>query len=404
MQHLDEGTIHALLDGELSSVEAVAVEEHAQACAECAERLAGERLIQREAERMIADLDGPAAAARPAAAAGPAAPRPEYEALPAFGAPRTAGPPVVLVPEREEEPRGSLRYLGWAAMVAVAVGAGWFANNARQGPSTLPTSMPEIEQPRAAAAAPFAVDEADTALATPLAAAADSAAAGTLNDSAPLEEAAARPQEKPEVAAAPPAAVDAGVGRAAAARTDLAAREQERESQRQRAESTAAATARKTADAPARNELPVDAVTESRRTSRPAPTPAAAAPSPALQRTQSLEQQSQISMRIGLDEARRLLGDNPMHVIDGMRPEFVGMVPGRLVPGADPNEYVVRVVYVDDERRVIYLDQQRLSASRRQTGAARDSVPPDWVKGDVRLSLKGDVPQSVLRSLAEQVR
>jgi hypothetical protein len=108
-------------------------------------------------------------------------------------------------------------------------------------------------------------------------------------------------------------------------------------------------------------------------------------------------------MRIGLDEAQRLLG-GPMHVIDGLQPEFVGLVPGRLVRGANPSDYVVRVVYLDDQRRMIFLDQQRLDLTGRQMGMQRDTIPPEWVKGDVRLSLSGNISTESARALARRVR
>ena len=40
MQHLDDGTIHALLDGELTAEEAEALDQHVRYCAACADRLA----------------------------------------------------------------------------------------------------------------------------------------------------------------------------------------------------------------------------------------------------------------------------------------------------------------------------------------------------------------------------
>jgi hypothetical protein len=108
-------------------------------------------------------------------------------------------------------------------------------------------------------------------------------------------------------------------------------------------------------------------------------------------------------MRIGLDEAQRLLG-GPMHVIDGMRHELVGLVPGRLVRGANANDYVVRVVYLADDGRPFYLDQQRLDLTARQMGAQRDTVPPDWVIGEVRVSISGQVSAEAARALARRVR
>lgn len=108
-------------------------------------------------------------------------------------------------------------------------------------------------------------------------------------------------------------------------------------------------------------------------------------------------------MRIGLDEAQRMLG-SAVHVIEGMRPELVGLIPGRLVRGANASEYVVRVVYQDEEGRLIFLDQQRLDATARQMGAQRDTIPPEWVVGETFLSLSGEVGRETIRALAARVR
>jgi len=57
MQHLDEGTIHAWLDGELDAEEAARVEQHAAACAECAAAIAEARGLAAGASRILASLD-----------------------------------------------------------------------------------------------------------------------------------------------------------------------------------------------------------------------------------------------------------------------------------------------------------------------------------------------------------
>jgi hypothetical protein len=58
MQHPDEGTIHAWLDGALSDDEARAVEEHVSACTECAARAAEARGLVAGASRILGALDG----------------------------------------------------------------------------------------------------------------------------------------------------------------------------------------------------------------------------------------------------------------------------------------------------------------------------------------------------------
>ncbi|HEX7337863.1 MAG TPA: hypothetical protein VF252_11720, partial [Gemmatimonadales bacterium] len=114
----------------------------------------------------------------------------------------------------------------------------------------------------------------------------------------------------------------------------------------------------------------------------------------------TLEQRAQIYLRIGLDEAVRQLG-RPVHVIEGMSPQFIGLVQGRNVPGADNARPVVRVVYVDPRGRMILLDQQRLRAGQAP-GAASGSLR--WTLGDVMLYLHGEPGPDVLSSLQRRVR
>jgi hypothetical protein len=57
MQHLDEGTIHAWIDGALDSERASAVEAHVAACATCAAAVAEARGLVAGASRILAALD-----------------------------------------------------------------------------------------------------------------------------------------------------------------------------------------------------------------------------------------------------------------------------------------------------------------------------------------------------------
>ena len=57
MQHLDEGIIHAWLDGALPSAEAAQVETHAATCAECAARVAEARGLIAGSSRIVSALD-----------------------------------------------------------------------------------------------------------------------------------------------------------------------------------------------------------------------------------------------------------------------------------------------------------------------------------------------------------
>lgn len=57
MQHLDEGTIHAWLDGALAPNEATAAEAHAQSCEECARVVAEARGLIAASSRILGALD-----------------------------------------------------------------------------------------------------------------------------------------------------------------------------------------------------------------------------------------------------------------------------------------------------------------------------------------------------------
>jgi anti-sigma factor RsiW len=57
MQHLDEGTIHAWLDGALDAEESARVEEHTAACATCAAAVADARGLVAGASRILSALD-----------------------------------------------------------------------------------------------------------------------------------------------------------------------------------------------------------------------------------------------------------------------------------------------------------------------------------------------------------
>lgn len=431
-EHLDDGLIHALLDGELSGEELASARAHVLACEACSARVAEERLLAGEAERLIAELDEPVGAS-----VGGSMPLPE--------SPTVKGPPVVLIPHVAEETnrwqrrRGPSRAVGIAATIAIAAGAGIFALQSSSGPDAFGTDsvvsdmapLPAPDErafaltdsgvaPPAPEAAPSgaglgvaAVESRETDPPAELAERdaptnpsrdADAGSAGARQELTTPSPSAAQAKARENLAASTPAARTPparDLGRAAPVteRAERAA-EPEREASAARDEEAApVAQAR-----PRTVSGAASAANESRRRDSvgvtAAPAPSVPAPRPA---SLSIEQRSQITMRIGLDEAQRLLG-SPMHVIEGLQPEFVGLVPGRIVRGANPSDYVVRVVYLDENRRLIFLDQQRLDLTGRQMGMQRDTIPPEWVKGDVRLSLSGEISAEAVRALARRVR
>lgn len=105
MSHVDEGALHAYLDGALDeypSAEAETIRTHLDACAECAERLEAERRIRSDAHALLG-------------LAAPEVEVPSFEELRAY----------VQRTRRQRRGISRLQRLGWAASIVVALGAGW---------------------------------------------------------------------------------------------------------------------------------------------------------------------------------------------------------------------------------------------------------------------------------------
>lgn len=105
MSHVDEGALHAYLDGALDEypvAEAERIRAHLDECPECAERLEGERRIRSDAHAML----------------GLAAPEVEVPSLEELRA-------YVDRTRRRRPGMSRMHRLGWAASVVLAIGAGW---------------------------------------------------------------------------------------------------------------------------------------------------------------------------------------------------------------------------------------------------------------------------------------
>src|SRR5687767_8204929 len=128
MPHLDEGTLHALLDGELEVAEVKEIQTHLGACAACGSRLQDVKQFLAEADSLVGALETPAGAPRPGRApAPPPEARPQAPDTGPWREPVWDAPPQLLLPENSEE---VLRRRRWnrrfrlAAMVALVLGAG----------------------------------------------------------------------------------------------------------------------------------------------------------------------------------------------------------------------------------------------------------------------------------------
>ena len=393
MLHLDEGVVHELLDGELDLAEAETVRRHLAECGDCLRLYREAQEVVSEADRVIASLDD----APPELNEGL---EPEIGLRAPPAANEGAGAPVVLMPTgaqaprwRRMRPRNGL----WAATLLLLAGGGYLIFRGDKAPEA--TGVPPLlaNLPLAGSSTPStdSLDAAADARATAALAArppfGTPPAADSARDSTPpkpardtdtqLADAGRRASNRDsatdEPAATPPAAkpaaakASAPAGQIAASRTLAAAPPVERRQ--------AARTEQTTADLSAAGNA------EPTREAAPPPTG-----------PPTLDVQAQITTRIGLDDAKRALGTS-LHAIDGLRPRLVGLVPGRLVPGADPSRDVVRAVYLDRNGQAFYLDQQRVGPNgpRRAGGI---------VKGDVQLFLNGNVPPDSARALEQRLR
>ena len=130
MPHLDEGTIHAWLDGALDNVEASRVEAHVAECAECAAAVAEARGLIAGASRVLSALDHvPVHVIPPALQGGGAGPNesgasPGTPGVVSLGARRSAWRRLHMTPAR----------VAAAAVILVAAGTMFVASERREAP------------------------------------------------------------------------------------------------------------------------------------------------------------------------------------------------------------------------------------------------------------------------------
>src|SRR5688572_11151482 len=115
MRHVDEGTIHAWLDDQITDpAEAAWIEEHLRWCASCSARLAEERATLEQAHALLA-------------VTAPAGEPPAFQEI----LTRAEHTSLKDAPSRSfarfTHDRRWLLQAGWAASLALAVGIGWAA-------------------------------------------------------------------------------------------------------------------------------------------------------------------------------------------------------------------------------------------------------------------------------------
>lgn len=428
MSHLDEGTLHALLDGELNISEVSEIQVHLGTCVACGSRLQEVRQVLAEADRLVGAVELPAGTNRG---------RSESPRSSASRPPREPEiwnqTPVLLVPESADAlaRRGRwMRALRWAAVIAVVVVGGRAISNAlRPGHPMLPerdltstsrTTPPAVVSPeesrrpesllvaaRGKAPRPSNQNRAPVqkTAAKPEAPAQDRAAdtaAGLADAVAPASEDTVAAdtqllaaQDSADTAKELAPAAEAVPDSAPVQQNRQGAAESQQDDERDVRGAAAAALAELDRE---RLRQRANAATAALPPGRPEAQPSAeSAPTPA---PPTLEQRAQVYLRIGLDEAAKQLG-GPVHVIEGMTPQFIGLTRGQLVPGTNSTRPVVRVVYLDARGRMILLDQQRMRAGQVPSVAAGSLR---WALDDVMLYLRGEPSPEVLRSLQARVR
>jgi hypothetical protein len=160
MSHVDDGTLHAYLDGELTPIERERMEGHLTGCAACRALLVEERALIERAGRLL----------------GLAAP------------PERAAPPLQSL--RRRRGSGFLIPLAWAAVVTLAIGVGWYA----RGVFVTPRAVSETGEARRATETP-AVSAPTTPSDEP---AQDQLAAAPVPSSAPAGRAEPRRDQPPQ--------------------------------------------------------------------------------------------------------------------------------------------------------------------------------------------------------------
>jgi hypothetical protein len=380
MQHPDDDLLTEWLDGELEAAAAAGLEAHVADCTACHARAQALRAIASEADGLLTELEagGPAAVS----AAAP---------IDNAASPAERGSPIVLLPYNEMAYwRRSTwrRTLGIAATLVVAAGAGWLALRPDAPGGRVDSEiLSNTQTPGASSTSAAATTE-------------DSGASMAVDSSAqPARLASDRAQlaDSGILAVAPDSDTARATKPVTLAQADVRApAPSERPSFGQ---PTVTAVAPRQESAPARSVAAYSAgisasepqrVTELKATSsRPEPL--------------AIERDAQLSSRIGLDEAKEQLGGN-LHVIEGLRPEMVGLVPGRLVAGADPSRPVVRVVYLGADGQAFFLDQQRVGDAVLSARAALSRAPGSWMAGNVQLRLHGELSQDSLNGLARRVK
>jgi hypothetical protein len=362
MPHLDEGLLNALLDNELDDAVSSAAQAHLASCPDCRRQYEEARAMAIEADRLVGLVEVPE----------------DRKTAVGKKAPRGA--------------KGSSwsrwRTVAWAATVVLAAGLGWLASDLRYA---------DRRPAEGEALGSFATDT--PSLAESALRPADPAPEAKKEDGRVLGNSDRRGQERLDRPAAP-----LPVTTGAVATDSLKDRD-------------AAAGAR----APAALQ---DAREESAKLNAAAQEPSrpdmAAAEAPAPLGARSRRAVAQTFRPLEMEDAVRTLAGS-IRLVDGLVPLRFLSGPGSSMPGGDPSQSMIRVVYEDPPGRELWLDQQRPGSEDEAGLAARARV---LLQGDTvvttqpggmnrvrwidqhrfRLALTGFLPADSLRAIIPRVQ
>ena len=354
MSHVDDGTLHAYLDGELPPVERARLEGHVAECAACRNRLEEERAL---IERAIGLL-------------GLAQP------------PERAAPPPPLHQLRRPSVVWRLRVpVAWAATVVLALGLGYYAGDrAPMSPAPEPVSMRSADSSAAGAAQP--VDRLGY-MSTP---------APRLARTPPRAQSPVPPETRP-----------------------LAAGERkEAERDRTTVDEASVVTGRDSIFGAAAASGVVTIRPRDTGAANVAPAPTAPTARAALPQ-RALEEVTTSNAIVQRDDARRALVATQWPIIRrGPARQILGAepmgVPGLAVRNIrrSPTGEVVLVEQAIDSVTVIQLFQQRVEIDRyRSRSVAADSLTTERLArfiGGVRVEIAGPLSVDSLNRLLEQVK
>lgn len=338
MSHIDEGTLHAYLDGELSRAERAELERHLSVCVPCRNAFAEAQGFLAESDHLVQALD----------------------------APMPAGIAVATIPAMTSRRFFRPATLAWAASILVAIGLGYSIRNT-QAPATETTAAPvalptpPVDHPMIAAGnspapAPAVREHRTDDLAS--------------NREAPAPAATGRADAHLYSAEQPsPAPSTATAGTGVTTLSSQPAAPEPAVAQARTAKAAAPSTVAMI------DGVPVD-TTMSRRAFGPANPPA--------------------PRRITMDEAVNHLGGT-IRLIDGLAPQRVELLAGVDVPGADPSREVVRIYYEEPDLGLVTLDQQRPGPSFAARGTPSE-IDPSAVSSGAVPSFRDEMPRQLARS------